>query len=223
MAKNVIINGVNYNGVPSVNIPLASGSGDATFLDTDIASNGAAAKDIRNGKKGFVNGAEVTGTVPERTATDVTVSGKNITTPAGIYDDAVTKSVADGSVTPVATVTGDEISDTVSDYPVEITPAVNVSAGYVSGNKTGNKITKYIQTEEKTAIPTTAAQDIQPAAGKLLKKVHINAVDLSAATAKESDVMNGMIFYAGSLEPKVGTATVPIVGQDSSTKVLTIS
>lgn len=220
MAKNVIINGVTYSDVPYVNIPLAQGSGNAKFVDTD--SGDAAAGDIKAGKKAWVDGNEVTGTAAAKSASDVTVSGKTVSVPAGIYDDAVTKSVADGTVTPTATISGDEIGDTTSDFPVEVTPGATVAAGYVSGNKTGTKVTKYIQVEEKTATPTTSAQDITPTSGKLLKKVHVNAVNLSA-TATESDVLNGKTFYSGSLNKRTGTATVPIVGQDSTTKVLTIS
>lgn len=220
MAKNVIINGVTYNDVPYVNIPLAAGSGNAKFVDTD--SGDAAASDLRAGKKAWVDGAEITGTAAEKSASDVSVSGKTVTVPAGIYDDAVTKSVADGNVTPGATVSGDELGDTQSDYPVTVTPSAAVAAGYVSGDKTGTAITKYIQVEDKTATPSTSAQDITPTSGKLMKKVHINAVDVSA-TATESDVLAGKTFFSGGLTRKTGTATVPIVGQDSSTKVLTIS
>lgn len=219
MAKNVVINGVTYESVPYVNIPLSAGSGNAKFVDTD--SGDAAASDLRSGKKAWVDGNEVTGTVPARTASDVSVSGKTVTAPAGIYDDPVSKSVADGNVTPSATVTGDELGDTASDYPVEVTPAAAVDAGYVSGNKTGTKVTKYIQVEDKTATPSTAAQDITPTAGKLMKKVHVNAVDVSA-TATEETVPAGVTFFANSLVRKTGNATFPTVGQDSSTKVLTI-
>lgn len=220
MAKSVKINGVTYADVPYVNIPLAAGEGSAKFVDTD--SGDAVAGDMRNGKKAWVDGNEVTGSVPEKSASDVTVSGKTVSIPAGIYDDPVSKSVADGSVTPGASVSGDEIGDTVTDYEVTVTPSATVGAGYVSGNKTGAAVKKYIQAEDKTATPSTAAQDITPTAGKLLKKVHINAVDVSA-TATEADVLNGKTFYSGSLTKKTGTATVPTVGQDSTTKVLTIS
>lgn len=220
MAKKVIINGVTYSDVPYVNIPLADGEGNAKFVDTD--SGNAAAADLRSGKKAWVGGSEVTGSVPVKSAADVTVSGKSVTAPAGIYDTPVTKNVADGTVTPGATVTGDEIGDTVSDYPVEVTPSATVSAGYVSGNKSGAKVTKYIQVEEKTATPSDSAQDITPTSGKLLKKVRVNAVALSG-TASASDVLKGKTFYSSSMTKLTGTATVPIVGQDSTTKVLTIS
>ena len=96
-------------------------------------------------------------------------------------------------------------------------------AGYYSdSSKIGAKRTKYIQVEDKTASPAASAQDITPTEGKLLKKVHINAVDVSA-TASESDVLSGKTFFSGTLTRRTGTATVPTVGQDSTTKVLTIS
>ena len=220
MAKNVVINGVTYSDVPYVNIPLAAGTGNAKFVDTD--SGDAAAGDLRSGKKAWVDGNEITGSIPAKSSTDLTVSGKTVNVPAGIYDSAASKSVADGSVTPKATLAGDELGDTQTDYPVTATPSATVSAGYVSGNKSGTAVTKYIQVEEKTATPSTAAQDITPSNGKLLKKVHVNAVSISA-TATEADVLSGKTFYAGSLTRRTGTATVPVVSQDSTTKVLTIS
>jgi len=223
MAKSVIINGVTYSNVPYVNIPLAGGTGNAKFVDTDIpASQAAAAGDIRGGKKAIVGGEEITGSLAEKQASDVTASGKTVTIPAGIYDSAVQKSIDDGTVTPGATVTGDEIGSTVSDYPVEVTPNATVVAGYVSGNKTGTKITRYIQVEDKTATPSTSAQDITPTSGKLLKKVHVNAVSLTG-NATAADVLNGKTFYSNSLTKQTGTATVPTVSQDSTTKVLTIA
>lgn len=169
MAKNVVINGVTYSDVPFVSIPLAAGGGNAKFVDTD--SGDAAASDLRAGKKGWVDGNEVTGNIPERNSDDVTISGESVSVPAGIYDETASKTVP---------------------------------------------------TEEKTATPTTAAQDITPTSGKLLKKVRVNAVDVSA-TATEASVPAGVTFFANSLTRKTGTATFPTVAQDSSTKVLSIT
>lgn len=42
MAKNVIINGASYNSVPYVQIPLASGGGNAVFYETSDATGQAA-------------------------------------------------------------------------------------------------------------------------------------------------------------------------------------
>ena len=61
MAQNVTVAGASYTDVPSVVLPK-TGGGSATFLDTTIASNAAAASDIMSGKLAYVNGALVEGT-----------------------------------------------------------------------------------------------------------------------------------------------------------------
>lgn len=221
MSKNVIINGTTYSNVPSVEIPLADNSGNAVFTDT--SDGDAAASDVRSGKKAYVAGLLVTGNVAEKSASDVAVSGKTVTVPAGIYDAQVQKSVADGAATPNATVTGDEIGDTVSDYPVTVTPKATVGTpGYISAIADGAVLTKYIQVEDKTATPSTASQEITPTAGKLMKKVTVAAVALSGNAAADK-VLSGYTFYNNSLTKLTGSLTVPAVTQDGATKVLTIS
>lgn len=220
MSKNVIINGVTYADVPYVNIPLSSGSGNAKFVDTD--SGDAAATDIRNGKKAWVGGDEITGSVPVNTETDITVSGKTVNVPAGIYDNPVSKSVEEGGVRPSATVEGNEIGMALSEYEIVVRPTAEIIPGYISSGNTGTAIVKYIQVESKNATPSTSGQTITPSAGKLLNRVNIAAVSLSG-NATEADVLNGKTFYSTTLEKRTGSATVPVVGQDSTTKVLSIS
>lgn len=60
MAQNIIINGATYNGVASIEAPLAAGGGNAVFPDT--SSGDAGAGDIASGKKAWVDGVEITGT-----------------------------------------------------------------------------------------------------------------------------------------------------------------
>ena len=72
--KNVVINGVTYNSVPSVHVPI-SGGGTAEFLDTTIDTNGADASKILSGYKGYVHGSLITG---------------NLTTPT-VSQDSTTK------------------------------------------------------------------------------------------------------------------------------------
>lgn len=64
MAKNVKINGVTYSAVPSVQIPLADGSGSATFRDTTDATADAA--HIMSGYSAYGSGGKIEGsaTVP---------------------------------------------------------------------------------------------------------------------------------------------------------------
>lgn len=220
MAKNVQINGVDYANVASVKLPLTADLGTfALFYDTD--SGDAAAGDIRNGKKVWVDGVEVTGSALEKTVSDLTVSGKTVTVPAGLYDAQAQKSVADGTATPSATVTGDELADTASSYPITVTPKATVNAaGYISAIADGSAVTKYIQTESKNVTPSGAQQTVTPTAGKLLESVVVAAVALTG-NATVSDVMSGKTFYKDSLVKQTGTATVPELSL--TTGVLSIS
>lgn len=66
MAQNVIINGVQYNQVDEVNIPL-QGGGTARYYDNSGAD--ITSPDIRSGKKGGTNTGLITGTMTEKSAT----------------------------------------------------------------------------------------------------------------------------------------------------------
>lgn len=61
MAQNITLMGASYSNVPSVRLPK-TGGGTATFDDTTISSNAAAASDITSGKLAYVNGSLITGT-----------------------------------------------------------------------------------------------------------------------------------------------------------------
>lgn len=61
MAQNVTVQGASYSDVPAVVLPK-TGGGTATFTDTTISTNAAAAGDIASGKLAYVNGSLVTGT-----------------------------------------------------------------------------------------------------------------------------------------------------------------
>ena len=83
MAKNVRINGVTYENVPQVEIPLSTGSGNATFYDTSGAT--AAAGDILTGKSAYGASGSVNGSMVNNGAISETISAKaaQITVPAG--------------------------------------------------------------------------------------------------------------------------------------------
>lgn len=61
MAKNVRINNVTYSNVPAVELPLSTGSGNATF--TDVTDTTAVAGDVAEGKYFYTaNGVRTEGT-----------------------------------------------------------------------------------------------------------------------------------------------------------------
>lgn len=78
----VVINGVTYSDVPSVQIPK-SGSGTATFYDTSEADGVAA--NVLSGKKVYGSSGEITGSMTNNGATGGTIGTKagTYTIPAG--------------------------------------------------------------------------------------------------------------------------------------------
>ena len=96
MAKNVKINGVTYSDVPSVEIPLATGSGSAEFFDTSDATLDSGGK-MLSGNTAYADGVKYGGTIVSKSASDLTASGATVTVPAGYYGSQATKSVASGS------------------------------------------------------------------------------------------------------------------------------
>lgn len=113
---NVVINSVQYSGVPSVDIPKVGG-GTATFYDSTDANAGTA--DVRNGKK-FVNASgEQTGNMTEKAAatyypssSDQTISGSQYLAGAQtIKKVIVTNLLAQYIASGVTVKIGDEADD----------------------------------------------------------------------------------------------------------------
>lgn len=96
MAQNVVINGVTYSNVPSVQIPK-SGSGTAEFFD--ISDTTLAAGEALAGKY-FYNaaGEKKQGSIATKTSADMTASTLTVTAPAGYYASAASKTLSDASL-----------------------------------------------------------------------------------------------------------------------------
>lgn len=93
---SVVINGVTYNSVPSVQIPT-SGSGTAEFFD--IADTTAVAGDVVSGKYFYKSdGTKTQGSIASKSSSDLSASVLTVTAPAGYYASAASKTCSDASL-----------------------------------------------------------------------------------------------------------------------------
>ena len=220
MAKDIVIRDVQYDSVPMVDVPLASGQGKAEFYDTSDATLDSGGK-MLDGVTAYSNGVKYTGNIPSKSSSDLTASGATVTVPAGHYASQASKAVASGSATAPASISG--TSATVStgtntltlSKTVSVTPTV--SAGYVASGTAGNSsvsLTASVTTKAAATItPGTSAQEI--AAGTYLTGKQTIAGDANLVSSK--------IVYPNSIFGVQGSAKLPVISQDATTKVLSIS
>lgn len=161
MAKNVKINGVTYENVPHVEIPLSTGSGTAKFYDTAGAS--AAAGDILTGKTAFGASGIVNGSMANNGAIDETISAKatQITIPAGYHSGSGKVAIASaeqgkiiaGNIKSGVTILGVQGSSSVVDTSDGNASAADIVSGktaYVSGQKVTGTMTAAVVSQDST-------------------------------------------------------------------------
>lgn len=219
MAQNVVINGVTYQNVPSVEIPK-SGGGTASFIDTSDATLNSGAN-LPLGVTAYADGTKYTGTAAENDSSDLTVSGATVTVPAGYYSSQASASVASGSATAPSTISGSSASVSAGTNTLTLSKSISVtpvvSAGYVSSGTAGNaavSLTASVTTKAATTYtPTTSDQTIS--SGTYLT---------GTQTIKgDSNLQSQYISSSVSIFGVQGSLSSPVISQDSTTKVLSIS
>lgn len=219
MAQNVIINGVTYQAVPEVDIPK-SGGGTAKFVDTSDATL-TSGDELLNNVTAYANGVKVTGNIASKSSSDLTASGATVTAPAGYYASNATKSVSSGSATAPNSISGTSASVSTSTNTITLSKTISVTpsvtAGYVSSGTAGNSsvsLTASVTTKGATTYtPTTTNQTI--ASGTYLTGTQTISGD--------ANLVSGNIVSGKTIFGVAGSATIPSISQDSTTKVLTIS
>lgn len=224
MAQDVIINGVTYSDVPTVEIPK-DGGGTASFDDTSDATLDSGGK-MLSGVTAYAGGTKYTGSIASKSSSDLTTSGATVTTPAGYYASAATKSVASGSattpatsisVTPTININSSGLITASVSGTQSVTPTV--SAGYVSSGTAGTIAVSGSETEQMT---TQTAQTITP--GTSNKTIAAGTYLTGTQTiAGDADLIASNIKSGVNIFGVAGTLTSAAVSQDASTKVLSIS
>lgn len=168
MAKNVKINGVTYEDVPQVEIPLADNSGNnAVFYDTTGAD--AADGDVLSGKKYFKGSGQSTGTMADNGTVTQTISTKAqvVSIAAGKHSGSGTVQIASAEQAKILSgniKSGVEILGVSGSSTVVDTSDANAAAGHIISGKTayvnGSKITGNLNTPTISQDSTTKVLSI---------------------------------------------------------------
>ena len=220
MSKSVIIRSTTYQDVPSVEIPLASGSGNAVFVDTSDGTLDSNAK-LPLGVIAYADATKYTGTAAENSSSDLSASGATVTVPAGYYASQATKTIDSGSATAASSISATGASISTGTNTLTLSKSVSntpqVTAGYIASGTAGNSSVSLT-----ASVTTKAAATLQPGT---------SAVTIAAGTyltgaqtiAAEPNYIASNIVYGKSLWGLSGSAQIPVVSQDATTKVLSIS
>lgn len=182
MAQTLKINGVTYNDVKEVNIPLASDTTkNVVYSDTSDAT--ATAASIKDGETAYVGAQKVEGTMPVNGATGGKISTK------------------DGAVTiPAGHTTGGKVE--IDDAEKSKLIASNIRQGVtLLGVEGSMSETEGVNAQAKNVTPTKQQQVVSPDSGyNYLSAVTVEAIPAqyittTDANATADDIKSGKTAY----------------------------
>ena len=179
-----------------------------------------------DGITAYAAGTKYTGSIQTKTTSDLTVSGATITAPAGYYASSASKTVATGGVSvPATSITANPSINVSSSGLITATTAASqsvspsITEGYITTGTAGTITVSGSATEQlvtkaaTTYTPTTSDQTI--AAETYL---------IGAQTIKGDSNLQAQNIASGvTIFGVTGSLTTPVISQDGTTKVLSIS
>ena len=222
MAKDTIIRGQTYIGMEAVNIPLASGQGEALFIDPSDSTLTSGSQLLSGVVSYDSEGVKITGTIESKSSSDLTASGATVTVPAGNYASQATKSVASGSVTAPGSISGSGASVTTGTNTITLSKSVSVTPnvttpGYISSGTAGNSAVSLT-----ASVTTRAAASLQPSTSAVTIPAGTYLTGAQTIPAEPNYVASSIV-YGKSLWGLNGSAQIPVISYDTTTHILSIS
>lgn len=153
MSNNLIIRGTTYPNVPDISVKNADDqTKEVIYRDTSDATLSSGGQ-MLNGVEGYGPSGKVTGSIPEKTASDLTASGATVSVPAGHYASPASKSIPSGSAATPATTIQATPTLTIDTTTGEVSAAVNasqsvtptVAPGYVQAGTAGTVSARFFR------------------------------------------------------------------------------
>lgn len=220
MAQDIVIRSTVYQDVPSIEVPLDPGPGNAVFVDTSDATLSDAGN-LPSGVTAYANATKYTGTAAENDSSDLSISGATVTVPAGFYASSASGTVASGSASPASTISATGASVSTGTNTLTLSKSVSntptVSAGYISSGTAGSSSVSLT-----ASVTTKAAATITP--GTSNQTIASGTYLTGAQTIQgDADLVAGNIVAGKNIFGVAGSAQIPSITQDSVTHVLSIS